>query len=64
MSLRRLIKFITAFTLSALFSIISFSVLTMATETVNPSLFAGKEYRLIGPWRGGRAAAVSGVIGD
>lgn len=35
-----------------------------ATETVNPSLYEGKSYRLIGPWRGGRALAISGVIGD
>ncbi|MCP5381206.1 MAG: glycosyl hydrolase [Kordiimonadaceae bacterium] len=35
-----------------------------ATDTVNPALFANKEYRLIGPWRGGRAVAITGVIGD
>jgi photosystem II stability/assembly factor-like uncharacterized protein len=51
------------------FSCIVFSQVTVitnsfATNTINPSLYAGKEYRLIGPWRGGRAVAVSGVIGD
>ena len=42
------------------------SVMTpaFATDTVNPSLFSSKEWRLIGPWRGGRVTTVSGVNGD
>ncbi|MEL7311885.1 MAG: glycosyl hydrolase [Pseudomonadota bacterium] len=31
---------------------------------VDESLFDGLEYRLIGPWRGGRVTAVHGVLGD
>ncbi|MBT6030937.1 MAG: glycosyl hydrolase [Kordiimonadaceae bacterium] len=42
----------------------TFLHVSQATETINPSLFAAKEYRLIGPWRGGRAVTVSGVVGD
>ena len=32
--------------------------------TVNPSLFADMHWRLIGPFRGGRALAVTGVPGS
>ena len=33
-------------------------------QTVSPELFSGLRWRLIGPFRGGRAVAVSGVPGD
>jgi photosystem II stability/assembly factor-like uncharacterized protein len=33
-------------------------------QTMNPSLFGGLRYRLLGPFRGGRAIAVTGVPGD
>ena len=33
-------------------------------KTVDPSLIDGLEYRLIGPWRGGRVTAVHGVPGN
>lgn len=64
MSLRLLMKNVGTVILSVALSIIHFGFTANATETVNPSLYAGKEYRLIGPWRGGRAVTVSGVIGD
>ncbi|MEA2786901.1 MAG: hypothetical protein QOF71_3005 [Candidatus Eremiobacteraeota bacterium] len=35
-----------------------------AVRTVDPSLYAGLHWRNIGPFRGGRAVAVSGVPGD
>ena len=33
-------------------------------QTVNPALFSDMDYRLIGPFRGGRAVAVAGIPGD
>ena len=33
-------------------------------DTVNPKLFEKMEYRNIGPFRGGRSVAVSGVDGN
>ena len=38
--------------------------LPVAAQTVNPALFSDLDYRLIGPFRGGRAVAVSGIPGD
>ncbi len=35
-----------------------------AADTVNPNLFAELEWRLVGPWRGGRVTAVTGVPGN
>lgn len=60
----RLFKITAALILSATFAVTTIILPANATDTVNPSLFEGKEYRLIGPWRGGRAVTVSGVIGD
>ena len=64
MLLRRMINLISALIICAVISVIQFGSMALATETINPSLYAGKDYRLIGPWRGGRALAISGVIGD
>lgn len=36
----------------------------LAEETVNAKLFADLEWREIGPWRGGRVTAVTGVPGN
>ena len=36
----------------------------IVAQTVSPELFGGLKWRLIGPFRGGRAVAVSGVPGD
>ncbi|MBV8832172.1 MAG: hypothetical protein JO108_23465, partial [Acidobacteriaceae bacterium] len=35
----------------------------MCAQSVSPSLFSGLEWRSIGPFRGGRSVAVSGVVG-
>jgi photosystem II stability/assembly factor-like uncharacterized protein len=35
-----------------------------ATDTVNPELYASLDWREIGPWRGGRVTAVTGVPGN
>ncbi|MGI9261638.1 MAG: WD40/YVTN/BNR-like repeat-containing protein [Woeseiaceae bacterium] len=35
-----------------------------ATDTVNPALYDGLKWREIGPWRGGRVTAVTGVPGN
>jgi photosystem II stability/assembly factor-like uncharacterized protein len=35
-----------------------------AKDTINPSLFENKEWRLIGPFRGGRVVTVTGVKND
>jgi len=37
---------------------------SMHAQSVPPALFSDLDYRLIGPFRGGRAVAVSGVPGD
>jgi len=43
----------------------SFSHSAFALEdTVNPKLFDKMEYRFIGPYRGGRSVAVTGVEGN
>ena len=64
MSLLRLIKIAAILMLGAAFPNTSFITVASATDTVNPSLFEGKKYRLIGPWRGGRAVTVTGVKDD
>jgi hypothetical protein len=38
--------------------------MTAAGQPVSPDLFDGLKWRLIGPFRGGRAVAVAGVPGD
>ena len=38
--------------------------LGVAPDTVNPALFSGLKWREIGPWRGGRVTAVTGVRGN
>ncbi len=42
----------------------SWSPAASAQETINPELFDGLEWRGIGPWRGGRVTAVTGVPGN
>ncbi len=44
--------------------IVMFASVANATDTVNPDLFDGLEWREIGPWRGGRVTAVTGVPGN
>ncbi len=64
MPYRKLFKILAVFIISIATSMVSFVSMGLATDTVNPSLYAGKEYRLVGPWRGGRAVAISGVKND
>lgn len=35
-----------------------------ASQTYDPSLYSSMEWRLVGPFRGGRAGTVSGVVGN
>ena len=44
--------------------LVSFSPLSMATDVVTPSLLEGNEWRLVGPYRGGRVTTVAGVVGN
>ena len=48
----------------ALFLILSVSFAAQAQQPVDPRLYGGMKWRLIGPFRGGRAIAVSGVPGQ
>jgi len=41
-----------------------FSPLRLCAQQYDPSLFAGLRWRMIGPFRGGRSVAVSGVVGQ
>src|SRR5690348_16765255 len=48
------------------FACLSFLLFALGTQaaTVDPALYGGLSWRLIGPFRGGRVLAVSGVRGD
>jgi photosystem II stability/assembly factor-like uncharacterized protein len=48
------------------FLLLSLAVFTVVgfAQSVPPELFSGLKWRLIGPFRGGRAVAVAGVPGD
>ena len=48
-----------------LFSFLSFGIYSETTQaqTYDEALYSGLEYRLVGPYRGGRSAAVTGVPG-
>src|SRR5215471_5768813 len=50
------------FSLSTL--VLSAAALLTAAPSIDPSLYSGMEWRLIGPFRGGRVSAVTGVVGD
>lgn len=57
--------FICAFLLANVITAGFFSPsLVSASDTVNPELFSGLKWREIGPWRGGRVTAVTGVPGN
>ena len=43
---------------------LAFAVESRATDTVNSALYDGLEWRKVGPWRGGRVTAVTGVPGN
>jgi hypothetical protein len=44
--------------------LISVAGISAAAQSVPPELLSGLKYRLIGPFRGGRAVAAAGVPGD
>ena len=44
--------------------LLAISIISAAAQSVAPSLFNRLRWRLIGPFRGGRAVAVSGVSGE
>lgn len=48
----------------ALFTLALVGSKTLLAQELNPSLFNGMRYRMIGPFRGGRAVAVTGVPGQ
>ena len=45
-----------------LLSFIAFSLIT-AAQQIDPALYSGLKWRLIGPFRGGRSVAATGVPG-
>ena len=45
-------------------SVVVLVAVSVSAQSVSPELFNGLKWRLIGPFRGGRAVAVSGVPGD
>ncbi len=44
--------------------LLTFTSTALVAQTVPPELFNGMRWRLIGPFRGGRVVAVSGIPGD
>src|SRR5437016_2385018 len=46
------------------FALVPLLTATLAAQTVPPALFDQLQWRLIGPFRGGRVVAVTGVPGD
>src|SRR5215831_10000276 len=51
--------------LKSLFLILlCFPLMPLSAQSVSPDLFSGLKWRLIGPFRGGRAIAAAGVPGD
>jgi photosystem II stability/assembly factor-like uncharacterized protein len=43
---------------------LSFTAAPLFAQSVSPDLFSGLHWRLIGPFRGGRAVAATGIAGD
>ncbi len=50
-------------TLGAIFLALIFAI-PAATQTLDPTMWAGMKWRLIGPHHGGRALAVTGIAGE
>jgi len=44
--------------------LVTFAAVSVAAAEINPDLFNSMSFRLVGPYRGGRATAVAGVPGD
>ena len=49
---------------SLLLILLCFALTPLRAQSVSPDLFSGLKWRLIGPFRGGRAVAAAGVPGD
>jgi hypothetical protein len=49
---------------SLLLMFLGFALTPLCAQSVSPDLFSGLKWRLIGPFRGGRAVAAAGVAGD
>ncbi len=49
---------------SLLLILLCLAVAPLGAQSVSPGLFSGLKWRLIGPFRGGRAVAAAGVPGD
>jgi len=49
---------------SLLLILLCFALMPLRAQSVSPDLFSGLKWRLIGPFRGGRAVAAAGVPGD
>ncbi|HEV2401153.1 MAG TPA: hypothetical protein VGS27_29740 [Candidatus Sulfotelmatobacter sp.] len=45
-------------------ALLCFALVPLCAQSVSPDLFSGLKWRLIGPFRGGRAIAAAGVPGD
>jgi len=60
--MKRIVGFAASLLVAGLLSGLSLSA--QATDTVDPALYAGLKWREIGPWRGGRVTAVTGVPGN
>ncbi len=50
--------------LSGFAAFVSASAGSLSAQAVDPSLYQGLQWRLIGPFRGGRVLAVTGIAGD
>ncbi len=64
MLLQKILKAPVALIVTLLISQIINIAPTTAKDTINPALYESKEWRLIGPYRGGRALTATGVKGD
>jgi photosystem II stability/assembly factor-like uncharacterized protein len=57
-------KIVSRFGRQLLFIFLLFIASSVAAQSVSPDLYSGLKWRLIGPFRGGRAVAVTGVPGS
>ena len=59
MSSRKLLRFVVL-----VLAIVFLAVLAIPAQQVSPALYQGMRWRLIGPFRGGRTVAISGIPGN
>jgi photosystem II stability/assembly factor-like uncharacterized protein len=60
----REIRWFFTFVIIAMFLTLSNIVSNIEAQQPNPSLYSGLHWRMIGPFRGGRVNAISGVVGQ